>query len=100
MESFFAVILWIASLNYDDETASQNKPLINIAIEKKHSSDIANAKKLWFRLPREFMVCILDHFEETYHEDDEFINCLWDLREILYKTDDDIKALCVPERGQ
>ena len=84
MESFFAIILWIASLNYDDETASQNKLLINIAVEKKHSSDIANAKIRWFRIPREFKVCILDHFDDLYSEDDEFIDCLWDLRQAFY----------------
>ena len=95
MESFFAVILWVASLNYEDEVAFQAKPLVAIAVGKKPSSDIANAKIRWFGIPQEFKNCILRHFEKTYRKDRRFIRCVRALRRILYQRDydDDIESL-------
>src|SRR5947209_15681529 len=76
MESFFAVILWIASLNYEDETAFRAKPLVDVVVEKKPTSDIANAKMRWFRLPKDFKKSITYHFEETYRQDHGFLRCV------------------------
>lgn len=90
MESFFAVILWVASLNYEDEVAFQAKPLAAIAIEKRASSDIANAKIRWFQNPRQFKKWVTNHFEETYCKDRRFIRCVRVLCRILYQEDDDI----------
>ncbi|KIX01031.1 uncharacterized protein Z518_10097 [Rhinocladiella mackenziei CBS 650.93] len=89
MESFFAVMLWVASLNYDDEIAFQDKPLVNVVIEKKPTTDIANAKLLWFQVAAEFEESIINHFEQPYREDDDFVECTWDLRHVLYKGDYD-----------
>jgi hypothetical protein len=95
MESFFAVILWVASLNYEDDVAFQAKPLVAIAIEKKPSTDIANAKARWFRIPQEFKVGIIRHFEKAYRKDRRFIRCVRALRRILYPVDynDDTESL-------
>jgi hypothetical protein len=93
MESFFTVMLWIASLNYEDETAFRAKPLVDLVIEKKPTSDIANAKMRWFRLPADFKESITDHFEEAYRQDHRFIGCIWALRRILYEKKDDTEAL-------
>ena len=55
MESFFAVIIWIATLDYADEAAFQAKPLaITMLDRKKTPMDIAYAKISWFRLPKYF----------------------------------------------
>src|SRR5271170_6977360 len=35
MESFFAVIIWIATLDYDDEAALQAKPLASMMLDRK-----------------------------------------------------------------
>jgi len=86
MESFFAVMLWIASLNYDDDIAFRNKPLVRLVIGDKLSTEaIANIKMHWFENPAVFKKSITDHFEQPYREDDDFVNCIWDLLFILYK---------------
>ncbi|KIX01217.1 uncharacterized protein Z518_08942 [Rhinocladiella mackenziei CBS 650.93] len=97
MESFFAVMLWVASLNYDDEIAFQNKPLVKIAIEKKPTTDIANAKLLWFRDAVDFKTSIIDHFEQPYRKDKDFVKCARNLRRVLYKRDYDEDALSSSE---
>ncbi|RMZ85508.1 hypothetical protein DV736_g6573, partial [Chaetothyriales sp. CBS 134916] len=89
MESFFAVMLWIASLNYEDEDAFRAKPLVAIAVEDKPSSDIANAKMLWFTNLREFKSCIIANFEDNYRKDLQFVRCMDALRRILYQEEDD-----------
>jgi len=89
MESFFAVTLWIASLNYDDEVAFQVKPLVELVTTNYSTPAIAKIKTLWFQVAYEFEQSIIDHFEETYQADDDFVNCIWDLRDILYKREND-----------
>jgi hypothetical protein len=54
MESFFAVIIWIATLNYDDEAAFQVKPLAIAILAKKTPMDIVYAKDSWFKIPENF----------------------------------------------
>jgi hypothetical protein len=84
MESFFAVILWVATLDYHNEADFQEKPLAKMMLDKKDPTDIVNAKGNWFRSPAEFRRSITNHFEAPYHEDKGFLTCLYMLRKILY----------------
>jgi hypothetical protein len=85
MESFFAVIIWIATLNYDDEAIFQVKPLAYTMLNKKKDpTDIVNAKERWFKDPESFRKRITDYFEPVYRENMGFLKCLFMLREILY----------------
>jgi hypothetical protein len=88
MESFFAVIIWIATIDYFDEAALQAKPLAMVMLGRKDPMDIVNAKEHWFKIPREFLRKIFAHFQPFYHED-RFITCLLKLRRILYGDIDD-----------
>jgi hypothetical protein len=85
MESFFAVIIWIATLNYDDEAAFQAKPLANMMLNRRKTpTDIVNAKDSWLKNPENFRRRIVDHFEPLYRQDQEFLRRLFKLRRILY----------------
>jgi hypothetical protein len=85
MESFFAVIIWMATLNYVDEAAFQAKPLAKVMLDRgKTPMDTANAKVAWFKVIREFQESITDHFEQPYRGDLGFLECVFKLREILY----------------
>ena len=53
MESFFAVIIWIATFDYFSEAAFQAKPLAMLN-KKKAPMDIVNAKECWFNKPGAF----------------------------------------------
>jgi len=89
MESFFAVIIWIASLDYDDHVAFQAKPLAATLLNRKTDViHIANAKKVWFQHSKEFYKSIIRHLEEVYYLDSDFVRCLFQLRGILYPPDD------------
>jgi hypothetical protein len=89
MESFFAVIIWIASLDYHDHIAFQAKPLASTLLDRKTDAiHIANAKKVWFQNPTEFHKSIIGHLEEVYYSDSNFLRCLIQLRKILYPPDD------------
>ena len=93
MESFFAVIIWIATFTYDDEAAFQAKPLANILLDQKTApKHIINAKERWFKDPGSFRTQITDHFEPVYRKDKELRQCLIKLRKILYpvRVDDDL----------
>ena len=94
MESFFAVIIWIATLNYDDEALFQLKPLAYTMLNKKKDpADIVNAKGRWFDNLKYFRRRIIDFFEPVYRENKEFLTCLFKLREILYPDEKlDFKA--------
>jgi hypothetical protein len=95
MESFFAVIIWIATLNYADEAAFQAKPLASTMLDKKKTPrDIVGIKDGWFKVPENFRKRILNHFEPIHREDMEFRKCLIKLRRILYpvtEEDDDLE---------
>jgi hypothetical protein len=88
MESFFAVIIWIATIDYFDEAALQAKPLAMVMLGRKDPMDIVNAKEYWFKIPRKFLRKIFAHFQPFYHEN-RFITCLLKLRRILYGDIDD-----------
>jgi len=89
MESFFAVIIWIASLDYYDNIAFQAKPLASVLLDRKTGAiHIANAKKTWFKDPGEFKDSIIEHLEPVYYNDAKFILCLFELRQILYPSND------------
>jgi hypothetical protein len=89
MESFFAVIIWIATLDYFDEAAFHAKPLAMVMLDKnKAPMDIANAKGSWFGVPKNFRRKIVAHFQPFYRED-RFVTCLSKLRQILYDDGDD-----------
>ena len=97
MESFFAVIIWIASFDYDDDDRFQNKPLAS-ALLKKDPADIGNAKKICFGDPVEFRELILKHLEPLYSKDTKFQICLVKLRRILYSRDDIDEVALVTNR--
>jgi hypothetical protein len=89
MESFLAVIIWIATLNYDDEAAFQAKPLAIMLLDKRKTPiDIVMAKENWFNNLKSFRKWIIDYFEQVYREDVGFLKCLFKLRKILYPEDD------------
>src|SRR4051812_42259596 len=90
MESFFAVIIWIATLNYDDEAAFQAKPLAMMMLDRRKAPiDIVNAKENWFNHPKTFRKQITNHFEPLYHYNKGFRKCLAKLRKILYPVPED-----------
>ena len=84
MESFFAVIIWIATLDYVDEAAFQAKPLAAVMLPKKTPMDIVNYKGNWFNSPASFQKWITNHFEPAYRTDKKFRICLIKLLKILY----------------
>jgi hypothetical protein len=85
MESFFTVIIWIATLDYFNEAAFQTKPLAMTMLGKRKTPmDIVYAKENWFYSPRSFRERITDHFEPLYRRDKGFRMCLAKLRKILY----------------
>ena len=85
MESFFAVIIWMASLNYDDEDAFQAKPLVKPLLDStKAPKDIVNSKLRWFKDMEFFRKEIVDYFEQPYQDDERFLRCLYRLCNILY----------------
>jgi hypothetical protein len=94
MESFFAVIIWIATLDYDDEAVFLAKPLAMTVLDKKKTPmDIVHAKAYWFNHPEKFYESITEHFDQPYREDEGFVDCLFNLREILYPVEKfDLKA--------
>jgi len=93
MESFFSVIIWIATLDYEDEVAFLAKPLARNLLDKKKSpEDILHAKSCWFEVPKNFELKIIDHFELVYRKDRRFVACLSKLRQILYPGTKDGEA--------
>ena len=93
MESFFAVIIWIASFTYRDEAAFQGKPLANFLLDQKTApKHIIAAKTSWFMHEKGFCQSIVEYFEPVYREDEVFLSCLFRLREILYPEKFDWKA--------
>ena len=85
MESFFAVIIWMASLKFADKADFLAKPLTIATLDRKKTpTDIVNAKGNWFGHSKEFQESIIDYFEPPYLEDIGFLECLFELREILY----------------
>jgi hypothetical protein len=85
MESFFAVIIWIASFNFFNEAAFQAKPLAMMMLDKRKSPmDIVNAKENWLKDGEGFREWLTDHFEPVYRKDKGFRKCLAKLRKILY----------------
>jgi len=89
MESFFAVMLWIASLSHDDDIAFRSKPLVELVIENKFPTEaIANTKMHWFQNPVAFKKSIINHFGQPYREDHNFNLSLLKLCQILYKRED------------
>jgi Fungal protein kinase len=87
MESFFAVIVWMATLDHFNEAAFQAKPLAETMLDKRKTPrDIVNAKENWFKNPEGFKESITDHFEPLYRYDKGFRKCLTKLRKTLYQT--------------
>jgi hypothetical protein len=85
MESFFAVIVWMATFDYTDEAAFLAKPLAKTMLDRNKSpTDIINAKGNWFRHPEEFFEQVTEHFDWPYRKDKTFVKFLFNLREILY----------------
>src|SRR5271156_427305 len=87
MESFFAVIIWMASLDYANEDAFRAKPLAVLLDNTKSAIDIVNAKMHWFGVDKQFKKQIIRHFQPLYRDDNRFITCISDLRETLYGND-------------
>ncbi|KIX05596.1 uncharacterized protein Z518_06468 [Rhinocladiella mackenziei CBS 650.93] len=98
MESFFAVMLWIASINYDDDIAFQSKPLVKHVVGNKSSAKfVAHTKLHLFENPKAFKMSIINYFEQPYRKDNDFVECTWDLRHVLYKQDYDEDTLSSSE---
>jgi hypothetical protein len=89
MESFFAVIIWMASFNYIDEAIFQAKPLATTLLNRKLTPMVITfAKESWFKDRKGFRRWITDHFEPLYRKNKGFRKCLARLRKILYQEDD------------
>jgi len=84
MESFFAVIIWMTSFDYSNDDAFLDKPLAALLDDTKSTTDIVNAKLVWFRFDWEFKTQIIQHFQPLYQKHIRFVNCISNLREILY----------------
>src|SRR5207248_1301258 len=85
MESFFMVIIWIASLTYQDETIFLAKPLaVQLLAQNANRIQLAAAKGSWFYNQKKFVKAIIDHFEGGFYEDRRFKICILKLRTILY----------------
>src|SRR5436189_3739045 len=70
MESFFTVIIWIASFDFEKEDTFLVKPLADILLDNtKSPKDILNAKGYWFCVERAFKTEIIDHFQPIYQGD-------------------------------
>ena len=87
MESFFAVIIWMASVDYANEEAFQAKPLAILLDDTRRTIDIATTKLHWFEVEKRFKWQIVEHLEPLYRDDSGFITCISDLREFLYGDD-------------
>jgi Fungal protein kinase len=88
MESFFAVIIWIATLDYENEAAFQAKPLAITLLDNKNAlRDVLYAKRNWLYWHTSFRKDIIDHFNPIYRNDHRFVACLSKLRRILYSGD-------------
>ena len=84
MESFFAVIIWMASFEYDDEAAFMAKPLARGLLEGGvHFHHIAGIKKGWFHTP-DFSTELVAHFTPAYRENTGFVELTFSLLDILY----------------
>jgi hypothetical protein len=84
MESLFAAILWIATLDYHNEASFQEKPLAKMMLDKNDPKVIVYAKGYWFQNSAQFLRSIIHHFEAPYLEDVRFLTYLDRLRDILY----------------
>ena len=104
MESFFAVIIWVATLDYRNEARFLAKPLArNLCDINKTAEDILHAKDSWFNTISNFKENIINHFELSYYQDKAFLRCIFMLRKILYLNPaDDIEALLTEdyEKGE
>jgi hypothetical protein len=61
--------------------------------KNKTPEDIINAKGNWFKHPEVFYKSITEYFDQPYRKDEGFIDCLFNLREILYPVGKfDLKA--------
>ena len=102
MESFFAVILWIATLNYFSEAAFQATPLATTMLDKKKTPmDITNAKRMWFGNSKWFYESITVYFTQSVRADKGFRMCLFKLREILYPEESlDLDAFLSDDLGK
>jgi hypothetical protein len=87
MESFFVVIIWMASLDYVNKDAFWTKPLGVLLDNTKSAIDIVNAKGHWFKIDKVFKKKIIRHFQPLYRNNNRFITFISDLREILYGND-------------
>jgi len=87
MESFFAVIIWIASFDFLDEESFLKKPLAKTLLDNtKSTDDIYSARSLWFDRENRFQYFIINHFQSVYQEN-QFITCISGLRQILHTSD-------------
>ena len=87
IEPFFAVIVWIATIDYEDEAAFLRKPLARVLLDKnKTPDDIINAKGNWFKNPMDFRKRIIDYVDLPYRKDIRFLKCLLRLRRTLYPS--------------
>jgi len=85
MESFLAVIIWIATIDYENEPAFLATPLAVTLLDKKKAPlDIVQIKENWFQSQKSFRKRITEHFQPLYRKDSRFIACLSKLRLILY----------------
>lgn len=67
MESFFAVIIWIASLDFLDDDAFLAKPLAKVLLDNTKSlKDVLAHKLTWFCLEDIFKEQIINHFQPLY----------------------------------
>jgi len=87
MESFFVVIIWIASLDFENEKGFLQKPLAKLLLDNTKSTDeIYYTRITWFEKEIRFQWFIIDHFLPVYQRNNQFITCISGLRQILYAS--------------
>jgi hypothetical protein len=75
---------WLTG-TYANEAAFLAKPLAMTMFDKRKAlMDIVNARENWFSDPERFYEEIIEHFDLLYRKDEGFVDCLFNLREILY----------------
>ena len=88
MESFFTAIIWIASLDFENEQVFLKKPLTKLMLNNKKSpDDVYSAKSSWFELRGRFQLVVINHLQVAYRRDNRFTTCISALRQIIFSED-------------
>lgn len=96
LESLFAVTIWLASYEHNDELAFREKPLAQKLLSKANPDDLGNQKLIWFSNAKKFKKSIINYMVPIFRKNKRFCALLLALRAVLYpvnlSTDEEILA--------